>query len=136
MPWNCYRQTKIILLACTLIFSLFLPLFSLAQLKPVSGVVKDDQGNPLPNVSVMIQGGSAGTTTDENGRFHINAQKGSVLVFSSINQETFTLTVDDRNEYNVKPYAKGKCIDGRGSSRLWQAEKSKPGGCCRYGECR
>jgi TonB-dependent starch-binding outer membrane protein SusC len=101
MPWNCYRQTKIILLTCTLIFSLFLPLFSLAQLKPVSGVVKDDQGNPLPNVSVTIQGGSAGTATDENGRFHINAQKGAVLVFSSINQETFTLTVDDRNEYNV-----------------------------------
>ncbi len=101
MPWNCYRQTKIILLTFTVLFFLFLPLFSLAQLKPVSGVVKDDQGNPLPNVSVTIQGGSAGTATDENGRFHINAQKGSVLVFSSINQETFTLTVDDRNEYNV-----------------------------------
>ena len=52
----------------------------------LSGVVKDDTGQPLPGVSVKIKGSTSGTTSDETGKFAItsNAKFPFTLVFSSI----------------------------------------------------
>ncbi|WP_245999684.1 SusC/RagA family TonB-linked outer membrane protein [Paraflavitalea soli] len=80
---------------------LLFPLFSQAQLKTISGTVKDETGAPLPDISVTVRGGSAGTKTDEKGSFSISAAKGATLLFSSTTHESFTLTVDDRNEYSI-----------------------------------
>jgi TonB-linked SusC/RagA family outer membrane protein len=91
-----------LLFAVTLLFLFFLfPIFSIAQMKTISGIVTDDSGNPLPSISVTVKGSSAGTTTDEKGHYQINASIGSSLVFSSVNHESFTVVVDNRNEYNI-----------------------------------
>src|SRR5687767_11802063 len=102
MPLTSFLRAKVPLFAIKpLSLLLFLPLFSLAQLKTISGVVTDETGTPLSNINVTVQGGTAGTKTDDNGRYTISAAPGSVLVFSSVNQETSTLTVDERTEYNI-----------------------------------
>lgn len=102
MPQTPFLRTKIPLSVFQLLLLFLLsPFFSLAQLKTISGTVKDETGNPLPSISVMVQGSSKGTATDENGKFSINAAPGATLVFSSAIHESYTITVDDRNEYNI-----------------------------------
>ena len=79
----------------------FLPLFSLAQTKSVSGTVTDESGSPLSNISVVIQNGAAGTATDARGHYQLNASVGATLVFTSVNYETVNITIDNRSVYNI-----------------------------------
>ncbi len=81
--------------------SFFLPLFSLAQTKSISGNVTDETGNPLPNISITVRKTTVGTFTDAAGNFKVNAAVGSVLEFSSATHESFSLTVDTRSEYKI-----------------------------------
>lgn len=57
-----------------------------AQQKSVTGVVKDGpSGDPLPGVSIVVQGTSLGTITDVNGAFSIDVPSDDVvLVFSFV----------------------------------------------------
>ncbi|WP_052732925.1 SusC/RagA family TonB-linked outer membrane protein [Hymenobacter terrenus] len=51
----------------------------------VSGTVTDAVSHtPLPGVTVVAKGSSAGTTTDANGQFSLPAPAGSYLVFSYV----------------------------------------------------
>jgi hypothetical protein len=68
---------------------------------PVSGQVTDDQKNPVTGVSVMVKGSSAGTTTDEQGRYSIQANAGDVLVFSSIGFETSEIKYRGQKTVNI-----------------------------------
>jgi|GEM_PF-3426199 len=61
--------------------------YSVLQI-PIAGRVTDQEGTPLPGVSVFIKGMSRGTTTDNNGNFAIDAKIGDVLVFSSVSYQT------------------------------------------------
>jgi TonB-linked SusC/RagA family outer membrane protein len=71
-----------------LLLSLTALLFCIGSLlaqKVISGKVTDNQGNPLPNVSVVIKGTSSGTTTKADGTYSINfPANATVLVFSSV----------------------------------------------------
>ena len=49
-----------------------------------TGVVQDDRGDPLPGVSVKVEGTSAGTVTDVNGKFSVSAEDADRLIFSFI----------------------------------------------------
>src|SRR5690606_31306111 len=50
----------------------------------VQGQVVDGDGAALAGVSVSVKGKPIATATDENGQFNIQAQRGDVLVFSSV----------------------------------------------------
>ena len=76
-------------------------LLSTAQVKIVTGVVKDVSGSPISGVSVMVQKTTTGTTTDSSGHFTIRAAAGSVLIFSSANGATTKVTIGAKNEYNI-----------------------------------
>ncbi|WP_086594691.1 SusC/RagA family TonB-linked outer membrane protein [Hymenobacter crusticola] len=69
---------------------------------PIKGRVVQSNGEGLPGVSVVIKGGTQGTSTDANGNFTLNVPAGGVLVFSyvgytrrevPINGSTTTLSV-------------------------------------------
>jgi TonB-linked SusC/RagA family outer membrane protein len=65
--------------------NLFTAEWLLEQDITVSGTVKDENGNPLPGVSVLVKGTSVGTIADADGKFSINVPSGeSILVFSFI----------------------------------------------------
>jgi TonB-linked SusC/RagA family outer membrane protein len=55
-----------------------------AQVRPITGTVKDDQGAPVPSVSVKIKGTTTATVGDANGNFRISAAENAVLVFSAV----------------------------------------------------
>lgn len=71
----------------------------------IKGTVKGKNGEPLANVNVMVEGTTKGTSTDKNGNYSISAEKGQVLVFSSVgyinqqvtltNQSTLDITLEE-----------------------------------------
>ncbi len=79
---------------------LFMPLFTLAQ-TTVSGKVTKDNGEPLPNVSVVVKGTTQGTATDADGNFTIKAASGAVLIFSAVDYEDQQATVGQSATINV-----------------------------------
>src|SRR5690606_3248248 len=67
----------------------------------VSGTVSDANGEPLPGVTVSIQGTSTGTATDINGRYSIMAPEGATLIFSFIGFESQQVPIGDQSVINV-----------------------------------
>lgn len=62
-----------------------------------TGVITDENGEPLPGVSVMIQGTSVGVISDLDGNFSINASEGNVLELSCVGFQTQKVTVAGSN---------------------------------------
>lgn len=58
------------------------------------GIVKDEKGEPIPGVTVIIKGTITGTATDANGKFQIRIPENSVLIFSFVGMETETVLVE------------------------------------------
>ena len=54
----------------------------------ISGVVRDEQGEPLIGVSVLIEGTTQGTITDFDGNFTLNAQQGQTIEVSYMGYRT------------------------------------------------
>ncbi len=76
--------------------------FSFAQEKTISGNVTDQNGLPLPGVSIVVVGTSTGTQTDFDGNYSIGANVGQVLRYSYIGQTTVNRTVGSANSINVQ----------------------------------
>jgi TonB-linked SusC/RagA family outer membrane protein len=75
------KRGKILLLFISLAY------ISFAQAQErlnVSGVVSDQNGDPLVGVSVLEKGTSNGSVTDMDGKYQIAANQGATLVFSYI----------------------------------------------------
>jgi TonB-linked SusC/RagA family outer membrane protein len=85
-----------------LLFLTCISLSSIAQVKKVSGTVTDSTGNPIQGASVIVRNTKAGTSTDANGHYSINAAVGATIVVSYANQEAGRITVGAETEYNVK----------------------------------
>lgn len=76
--------------------------FSFAQGKTISGNVTDQEGLPLPGVSVVVVGTTSGTQTDFDGNYTISANAGQVLKFSYIGQKTAERTVGSGDVINLQ----------------------------------
>lgn len=80
------------------------------QQKSISGQVNDENGVPLPGVTVSIKDTKIGTITDLDGKFTLKADADSkVLVISSIGYQTQELIIGNRIEFKVslKPSSEG-----------------------------
>lgn len=68
------------------------------------GIVKDKMGDPLPGVTILIEGTTIGCATDINGRYSLalsgNA-KGVVLVFRFVGMETKKIVMDEIKDKEV-----------------------------------
>ena len=63
-------------------------------------MVSSEDG-PLPGATVLVQGTNAGTSTDFDGNFSINAESGDVLVISFVGFATQQITVSGQDQINV-----------------------------------
>lgn len=76
--------------------------FLIAQTK-VSGIVLDENKQPVPYASVAFQGTSEGMITDENGRFYLESpQTRKVLSISFIGYTTQTIQLEKAVNYDMK----------------------------------
>jgi TonB-linked SusC/RagA family outer membrane protein len=69
---------------------------SLAQQQStVSGMVTDDNGEPVPGVTVMVKGTTTGTITDVEGHYELsNVPENATLVFSFVGMKTREVVVE------------------------------------------
>ena len=85
-------------------FLLLLALFATAVLSAQSvlnGTVKGTDGQPIPGANILVQGTTNGTTTDFDGNYQIQANKGAVLQFSYVGYKSQTIIVDNQTTINI-----------------------------------
>ncbi len=98
-------------------FLMFLTAFLLlvsglkAQSRTITGRITDEKGAAMPNVSVVVQGGT-GTTSDNDGRYSVNAPANArTIEFSSVNYGTQQISIGNRTNINVTMTEAGKSLD-------------------------
>ncbi len=68
----------------------------------ITGIVLNENSQPLENVSVRLKNTSAGTATDGAGRFRLSLSNLSgILIFSSVGYEQQEVKLDSRRTYNI-----------------------------------
>ncbi|GGW23943.1 carboxypeptidase-like regulatory domain-containing protein [Arenibacter certesii] len=68
---------------------------------PITGVVLDDEGMPIPGANVLEKGTTNGTVTDFDGNYSINAASDAVLVISYIGFKSVEVPVNGQNSIDV-----------------------------------
>ena len=72
------------------------------QVESVSGKVINQEGGPLPGVTVVVKGSTQGTITDINGIFSItDLPPGAILVFSFVGMKSQEIAVGFQSLINV-----------------------------------
>ena len=85
---------------------------TIKRLINIRGAVVDNQGLPLPGVTVKIKGTNKGVNTDVNGNYSINVpDQNAVLVFSFIGYGTKEITVGTKTTVNVTLVAEASALD-------------------------
>ena len=74
---------------------------AMAQNITIKGKVKDQQGLPLPGVSVQVKGSGQGVTSNVNGEYAVSAPGNATLVFSFIGSTTIEDIVNNRTTINI-----------------------------------
>ena len=75
---------------------------SVLQPVTITGTVTDENGEPLPGVSISIKGTTRGTVTDLDGNYAIEVKDPSaMLVFSYVGHISQTITVSDQKIIDV-----------------------------------
>lgn len=93
------------------------------QQQQVQGTVKDEQGQPVPGVSVKIKNAPGGTITDANGKFALAiTDPKAVLVFSSIGFTSQEIALNGQSNLTVNLKTESKTLSsvvviGYGSQR-------------------
>ena len=62
----------------------------------VSGVITDNDGLPLPGVSVIVKGTTTGAASDFDGKYTVKVSQSDVLVFSYIGYKTQEIAVNEK----------------------------------------
>jgi TonB-linked SusC/RagA family outer membrane protein len=74
----------------------------MAQSLSVKGKVTDQEGIPIPGVSILVKGTTNGTITDINGIYQFNvSSKDDVLIFSFIGMKTKEIVIDNQKDIDV-----------------------------------
>ncbi|MDB4584421.1 TonB-dependent receptor [Draconibacterium sp.] len=72
------------------------------QDKTVSGEVTDNDGQPLPGVTVLIKGTTNGTVTNADGSYTLgNIPENATLVFSFVGMKTQEISVGNQTSINI-----------------------------------
>ncbi|GAA4795727.1 TonB-dependent receptor [Olivibacter ginsenosidimutans] len=71
------------------------------QQQKVEGRVVDEQGNPLPGISILIKGTQQGTSTNEDGYYTLDVPPNAVLVYTYVGYGSKEEPVGTRTTINV-----------------------------------
>ncbi|MFR1239836.1 MAG: carboxypeptidase-like regulatory domain-containing protein [Butyricimonas faecihominis] len=72
------------------------------KLIEISGRVVDENGNPIPGATVLIQGTSQGVATNMDGRYTINVRPTDALRVSFIGYKTAIVELKGKTKVNVR----------------------------------
>lgn len=99
-----------------------------AQEKTITGTVSDAAG-PIPGVTIVNKKSKANASTNFDGKYTIQAQKGDQLVFSYIGYKPQTKKVGEQNIINVKLVAEQMSLNevvvvGYGSNSEYESDNT------------
>lgn len=75
---------------------------TMAQSRTITGKISGEEDEPLAGATVSIKGKNKAVTTDNEGKFTINAEQGNVLVITSVGYISYEITVTGETNYSVK----------------------------------
>ncbi len=82
------------------------------QKKKVTGTITEENGNPLPGATVMIEGTTVGAISDANGKFSIETtDESQSLVFSFMGYKAQVVQVKDRLVVDISMVPDFQAID-------------------------
>ncbi|MGQ8336677.1 YfbK domain-containing protein [Sunxiuqinia sp. A32] len=85
-----------------LILAVIIGFTSLASSREISGTVKDETGNVIPGVTVLVENTSRGTVTDIHGFYKISVQpEDKALVFSFVGMDTKKVKIGSKDKVDV-----------------------------------
>lgn len=85
-----------------LLFFVFVAADSYAQQRTITGSVTDQQGEPLPGVTVVVAGTTIGTVTNGDGDFSLAIPTDAeMLQFSYVGMRTHEVLIEGRTNFNV-----------------------------------
>lgn len=93
------------------LFGLLMLLSSFLMAQTIAGTVTTKSGEKLPGVSVTVKGSTKGTTTDNDGKFSIDAAKSARLVFSFVGYINQEVSVGDKSVINISLEEDTKALD-------------------------
>ena len=70
--------------------------------KKVSGIVIDENNEPLIGVNIKVEGSSIGAITDIDGNFNIMAPQSSTLSFTYVGYTPQSVKITDKNIYEIR----------------------------------
>ena len=103
------------------LLALFAFSFSLSA-QQISGSISDENGDPLPGASIVVDGSSRGVTSDFDGNFTITATNGDKLVVSYVGYKSQTIDVGSSSTISVQMQL-GSALDEVVISASRRAEK-------------
>src|ERR1700746_1400053 len=95
-----------------LLLSLIALSSAFAQSRTISGKITGaDDGQPLPGVSIRVQGSTVGTQTNNQGEYSITLPSGArAIVLNYIGYATQTITIGSQSVINVKMITDSKAL--------------------------
>ena len=82
-----------------------------AQDVSVSGVVKDQTGEPAIGATIQVKGTTHGTITDYDGNFTLDVPSDAVLVVSYMGFKTQEITVGSQRSFNITLVEDAELLD-------------------------
>ena len=70
--------------------------------KKITGKVVDENNDPLIGVNIKVEGTAAGSITDIDGNFPIEASTGNTLTFTYIGYTSESIKVTNQNNYRIQ----------------------------------
>ena len=93
-------RNRLVLPVLLLFISICTP--SLGQNLDVSGTISDQEtGEPMPAVTVVVQGSNQGTVSNVDGFYEISVPQGSTLIFSFVGYLSQEIPVEGRVQIDV-----------------------------------
>jgi TonB-linked SusC/RagA family outer membrane protein len=92
------HAVRVLLMACLFACTNY----TYAQQRQVNGMVKDEQGQPLPGANIVVKGTTQGTTTNSDGTYQLQVESPEdVLVFSFVGYLSQEIAMGNRTTIDV-----------------------------------
>src|SRR5690606_17455814 len=93
------KSPRILAVVAAVLFSLF---SAFAQERTITGVVSDQNGNPLPNATITVKGDSRAAVSNASGAYTINVPAAAkALVFSYVGAQPREVALDGKSILSV-----------------------------------
>ena len=68
---------------------------------PIKGKITDEKGEPIVGANIQVKGTKKGTSTNPEGEFTIDADKGDILIISNVGYTTRQIIISDTKSLTI-----------------------------------